>query len=274
MPRKRQSTSGFAEADPNCFQRTMPTSRQTVSEAFYREARRILEDQHVVASVEEQERLIDQLSESERRRKAVAYLWSKNRKADDIIGLIQVARDSGDMDEAVWRSFLAAHFGRASTEPPQIHSASQLLCAFGTDPVWTWQRVSSKPLAFRKWLADHGSDLQTLTFGNHRKYESKQPDHIWAVVDSFLDLARKFGSPTGLVTIDPIEPSATDARFDLLYRRLSALWHFGRTGRFDFLVLLIDLGLISAEPTSCYLQGERGHWKERNAFGESIPPAS
>ncbi len=258
MPRKRQSASGFAEADLNCGQRTMPTSRQTVSEAFYRKARRILEDQHVVASVEEQERLIDQLSESERRRKAVAYLWSKNRKADDIIGLIQVARDSGDLDEAVWRSFLAAHFGRASTEPPQIHSASQLLCAFGTDPVWTWQRVSSKPLAFRKWLADRASDLKTLTFGNHRKYESKQPGDIWAVVNSFIDLAREFRSPKGLVTIDLPEPTVAGASFDLLYRRFSAVWRFGRTGAFDFLVLLIDLGFVSAEPSSCYLRGATG----------------
>jgi Alpha-glutamyl/putrescinyl thymine pyrophosphorylase clade 3 len=258
MLRKRQAVSCFSEAEPNVGQRKMPTSRQTISETIYRKARQILKDQHAVASVEEQERLIDQLSESARRRKAVAHLWSKNRKADDIIGLIRVALDSADLDEAVWRSFLAAHFGRASTDPPQIHSASRLLCGFGSEPVWTWQRISSKPLAFRKWLADHASDLQTLSYGNHRKYESKQPGDIWEVVNSFIDLASKFGSPKGLVTIDLPEPTVAGARFDQLYRRFSALWKFGRTGAFDFLVLLIDLGFVSAEPASCYLRGATG----------------
>jgi len=33
---------------------------------------------------------------------------------------------------------------------------------------------------------------------------------------------------------------------------------FGRTGRFDFLALLLDLQLVSAEPASCYLRGSTG----------------
>ena len=58
-----------------------------------------------------------------------------------------------------------------------------------------------------------------------------------------------------LITVDEVEPSD---EFDILYRRLRLVTRFGRTGRFDFLVLLLDLGLISAEPRSCYLRGATG----------------
>ncbi len=187
----------------------------------------------------------------------VARRWTKNRETNDIIALIQTARDSGDRDEAIWRSFLAAHFGRASADPHDAHSASAFLCAFGEEPYWTWQRVHDDPGNLRTWLANHAADLQSLSYGNHRKYESKWPDDIWAVVESFVTLAERSGGPMKLVTLDGHKGDVA-MQFDALYRRLSPLWRFGRTGRFDFLVLMIDLRLISAEPSSCYLHGATG----------------
>ena len=44
----------------------------------------------------------------------------------------------------------------------------------------------------------------------------------------------------------------------MLYKRLKPIKRFGRTGRFDFLALLLDLHLISSEPVSCYLKGATG----------------
>jgi len=228
----------------------------------------LLKDQRAVASFEEQGRLIDHLSRALRQRKAAAHLWSKNRRADDIIGLIQVARDSGDLDEAVWRCFLAAHFGRASADTEHTHSASDFLCAFGGEPYWTWQRVCNAPESLRTWLSSHALELQSLSYGNHRKYESKQPRDIWAVVESFLTLAQESGGPMKLFTVDMGDRAATQ-QFDVLYHRLSPLRRFGRTGRFDFLALMIDLRLMSAEPVTCYLRGATGPLKgARRLWGE------
>jgi hypothetical protein len=67
-------------------------------------------------------------------------------------------------------------------------------------------------------------------------------------------LAQEQGGPLALFKTDPKDAAKG---FDELYRRLS-LWRFGRTARFDFIVLLSDLKLISLEPTSCYLEGSTG----------------
>jgi hypothetical protein len=225
---------------------------------FAAKAHRVLEDQNAVASFEERTRLIAWLSKSLRQRKAVVYQWSKNRKEDDIIGLIQLSREAGDLDEAIWRCFLAAHFGRASADEGQRHSASDFLFGFGGEPYWTWERVCQSMDPLWAWLSSHAADLQSLSYGNHRKFESKQPGDVFEVIRSFLTLAKEHGGPAKLVTVD-----AGDAtqRFDLLYRRLSRLWRFRRTGCFDFLALMIDLGLVSAEPGSCYLRGATGPLK-------------
>lgn len=223
---------------------------------FSKNVRGVLANQHAVAPVDEQNSFIEHLSRSIRLRGIASKRWSKIQCTDDIIGLIQIARASNDLDEAIWRSFLAAHFGRASADESQTHSASTFLCAFGPEPYWTWKRVRKNAPSLRNWLSKHAADLQTLAYGNHRKYESKQAEDIWKVIESFLTLAEKNGGPLGLVAIDPTIKSSE--QFDLLYRRLKAVFRFGRTGRFDFLVLLLDLSLISAEPASTYLRGATG----------------
>jgi hypothetical protein len=243
-------------------------SRKEVPQEFAQRVLRVLAEQDVVVSFDEQKRFIEQLWKSDRQRIVIAQRWSRNRQSDDIIGLIQMARVSGDLDEAVWRCFLAVHFGRASANDERILSASKFLCAFGAEPFWTWQRVCGAPEALRRWLSEHVVNLKSLSYGNHRKYESKRPKAIWAVMESFVTLAQEHGGPLELFTIDPKDAAKG---FDLLYRRLSSLRQFGRTGRFDFLVLLSDLKLITVEPALCYLEGStgplsgaRGLWGKRS----------
>ena len=256
--RKRLAVTCLKESASDYGNASFPDAGTATDDDFAVKLSSVLKDQRAIASLEEQGRLIDHLFRALRQRKAVAHLWSKNRKSDDIIGLIQVARDAGDLDEAIWRCFLAAHFGRASADADQVHSASDLLCAFRAEPYWTWQRVSDAPDFFRNWLADHAADLHSLAYGNHRKYESKWPGDIWAVVESFLTLAQESGGPAKLMTSDEGDGAA---QFDVLYRSLSGLRRFGRTGRFDFLALMFDLRLISADPASCYLRGATGPLK-------------
>jgi len=183
---------------------------------------------------------------------------------DDIYSLIQAAVESGDLDEAFWRAFIAAHLGRTSAnpeKPAEVISATWLLCDFGSMPVWTWKRFSTDPEAFQVWLLEssRSGNLNKLRFGNHRKYESKKPRTLWKVIESFYALVQDDygGRPSDLFNCDD-EAATPEARFRLLYDRLKPLKRFGRTARFDLLCLLLDLGLINTQPDCCCLKGATG----------------
>lgn len=256
--RKRKPPYCDPTGDDGCAPKPSSPPAKTAKAIDEQSVFRVLKQQGVVASKQEQCRFVEFIDRSTRHRKLVKQRWAKNKlKDDDILRLIQIARDDGDLDEAIWRSFLAAHFGRSSANAAiagQIESAAILLCGFGSEPKWAWNKVVARPKRFRNWLYDHSDDLTSLSFGNHRKYESHKPDLLWVVFESFFDMANDYGGPAGIVAVD----ADCDDQFHMLYRRLSSLHQFGRTGRFDFLVMLLDLGLISAEPQSCYLRGATG----------------
>jgi hypothetical protein len=207
-----------------------------------------------VALASERRRFADQLTEAIRFRKAVLKLWAQ-LPDDDIISLIKKARDNGNLNEAIWRIFLAAHFGRSSARgEQQIQSASRTLCAFRSTPFWTWKRISKNPEAFEEWLFSCRDELASLRFGNHRKYESPRPELILETIESFVSLVGEYGSPKKLLGLEGDELDG----FDVLYKRFRPIKRFGRTGYFDFLVLLLDIELISVEPQRCYLRGATG----------------
>lgn len=209
------------------------------------------------------DRFVAELARCIRKHRAfVRRLSAKKYLPDDIYSLIQQAVESGNRDEALWQAFLAAHFGRTSADddkPERFASAARLLCAFGPDPFWAWNRLTADPNALREWLLDNHVHLRELGFGNHRKYESKHPLALWAVVESFLSLVRKYGGrPSALFDCGEQSTMSPGERFEVLYERLRPVERLGRTGRFDFLSLLIDLGMIDAEPDRCYLKGATG----------------
>jgi Alpha-glutamyl/putrescinyl thymine pyrophosphorylase clade 3 len=260
MPQKTQAAPGSSEAQSDCGRGDTLPSHDEADPGFVGNVLDALNPQGVVVSLEEQKRFAGELFRSIRQRKAQALKWVRNRRNDDIIGLIQIARESGDLNETVWRCFLAVHFGRMSADGDEatIQSASKLLCAFRDEPYWTWQRVSTNRESLRTWLIQHRSELQTLAYGNHRKMEAKKPEIIWSVLESFLACADEFGGASGIISFD-LPPQSDKAEvFDTLLKRLSSLWRFGRLGAFDFLGLLIDLKMLSADPVSCYLHGATG----------------
>ena len=247
MPtRKRKPRFCTEEADSGCGAGASTDRKKKSTRS--RKINRVLDGQNVIVDQDEQDRFVEFLERSVRQREVVLQLWAR-LPDNDIISLICAARDADDLDEAIWRSFLAAHFGRPSARPKkknQVESASMLLCGFGATPKWTWNKVQKNWKSLRDWLYDHEDDLQSLSFGNHRKYDSQKPDLLWEVIESFIYLADE------------------DDPFHTLYRRSSKLHRFGRTGRFDFLVMLLDLGLITAEPKSCYLRGATV-WSKKSA---------
>jgi Alpha-glutamyl/putrescinyl thymine pyrophosphorylase clade 3 len=143
-------------------------------------------------------------------------------------------------------------------DPGEAGSASQLLCGFGSNPQWTWSRVSSDPRTFERWLNAHAGKVKTLSFGNHRKFESKRPAILFRVVESFQEWVMDNGASPSEAFNRPANVSQ-QAWFDALFHGLSKnVYRFRRTGAFDFLCLLADLGLAEVRAGSCYLGGSTG----------------
>ena len=90
----------------------------------------------------------------------------------DILRLIAEAQQAGDYDEAIWRGFLAGHFGRASADPLQqiqVESAGLFLCGFGQRPMWTWAHVSTDLDALRDWLLHHRTDRKSTRLNSSHR---------------------------------------------------------------------------------------------------------
>jgi hypothetical protein len=196
-----------------------------------------------------------------------AMRWEKllkvaNRLPEtDILFWIQESASRGDVDEALWRGFVAGHFGRTSAEGGEIFgSSAKFLMGFGRQPHWTWERVSSNPESFKEWLFEHKDELRSLSYGNHRKYESQKPDILYRVFRTFLDwTAQNGGSPTLAFRTDVDE--SPESKFRLLYKSLRSIFRLGRTGAFDLLCLIGRMGLLPVLPDSCYLRGSTGPLK-------------
>ena len=131
----------------------------------------------------------------------------------DILRFIKEAHDSDAIDEALWRVFLAAHFGRPSASTlDEVNSAGRFLCTFGQRPTWTWTYVTANSSAFIDQLYAHEVELRTLRFGNHRKYYSQQPDALEIEMRIFQRgcLSRRVESlPARLLRIAALEADRT-----------------------------------------------------------------
>ena len=216
-----------------------------------------------------------ELDNSERRRSEWLRLLQspENLSETDILKWLGESQQSGDLDEAFWRAFLAVHFGRPSAnakKDKEIESAGQLLCGFGTTPVWTWCRISEDPATFRDWFLTHQDDLAQLRFGNHRKFEAKKAIKMSEVIDDFVKWVYQFGcTPCAAFVVE--DSDTPERKFNALFNRLKVK-RFGRTGRFDMLCLLGDMGLLPIKPGSCYLEGSTGPLHgAKNLWGE-LPP--
>jgi len=175
----------------------------------------------------------------------------------DIVFWIRDAADQGDMAEALWRAFLAGHFGRPSANESGTQSAARLLTAFGERPYWTWARVSSDRESLKAWLIDHCGEVRSLRFGNHRKYESTQPQQVFRIISSFLDWVERNGG-TPAAAFEGASQGSPAEGFDRLFRSLREISHFGRTGTFDLLCLIGGMGILPVRPGSCYLLNSTG----------------
>ncbi len=178
----------------------------------------------------------------------------------DIAGFIADVKAS-DADEALWRAFLATHFGRLSADnPKQRDSAGRFLCGFTDEPVWTWKRVSTNLDHLAVWLHDHADEIRGLAFGNHRKFESKKPWGLYDLIASFVSwVEANGGSPAA--AFDIADATSPKTRYKVLYHKLQGartLSRFGPLARFDLLDLIGTMGIMEVEADSCHVADSSG----------------
>lgn len=121
--------------------------------------------------------------------------------------------------------------------------------------VLSWRGMTSR------WLRAHASELQSLKFGNHRKYESRKPGDLQDILASFVGWVQKYGRGRLREAFSACDASP-EVRFDRLFRRLTAgpykVVRFGRTGAFDLLNFMADFELVDVRPGSPYIAGATG----------------
>jgi hypothetical protein len=170
----------------------------------------------------------------------------------------------GDVDEAFWLTFLATHCGRHLKDGWQL--ARDLYSGYGGVGIWTWSRISTHLADFHKWMVKEypamTSDGVNRRFGNHRKYETLRPDSARGTSRVIQSYVAWVGANRGhgLLVDEARQAVGPDPRavFDHLYRSMKVVTSFGRTGRFDFLAMVGNLGLTNIVPGSPYLEGATG----------------
>ena len=181
---------------------------------------------------------------------------------DPIRGALHFLR-SGELDEAVWLTFIQTHFGKNEADGWKL--AGNVYGSFGDGPAWTFAEYGNTPHAFEAMLANNADALADRAtagaFSNHRKYESRKPGKIsevfrtfyaWHTAQgSFEDKIRSIHSQVGQ------EPGAA---FDAFYNSMVDVSRFGggRLGRFDLLTMIGKLQLAPITPPSVYLIGASG----------------
>lgn len=172
--------------------------------------------------------------------------------------IVELARTN--VEEALWLTFLVTLCGPRGKRD-RWESVKGLYGAFGMGIPWSWSTIRANPGALRRWLRDHRSDVRRLRFGNHRKYETHDPEKRNStadVVESYVQWVEKEGQGRqAAIFEEATRGRSPEAAFDELYRQIRVT-RFGRTARFDWLCLVGALRIYALEPGQCYLRGASG----------------
>lgn len=171
---------------------------------------------------------------------------------------------NGNFDEACWLIFLATHFGKNKETGWRL--LKDFYGAFQAEPFWTWQRIAADPGAITQWMTqNYGlfvNDGIRRKFGNHRKYESINPSKKRStdkVIQSYV--AWVGAGLSHEAKIDSLAANLNGDRkqlFRRLYDSMRTVLSFGRTGKFDYLTTLSNLGIAEIVADSAYMDGATG----------------
>lgn len=163
---------------------------------------------------------------------------------------------NGEVDEAAWLVFLMTHFAR-----PADTGWLRLRQIYGKlgQGIWAWNIVSADPQSFVDWLSQNWTAIGGK-FGNHRKYESLDPDSNRAfgkVLASYLNWVGSQGHVTFLAEAIRSAGNEPSTIFDFLYENMTVL-SFGRLAKFDYLALLGRYGIAPIHAGKAYFRGATG----------------
>ena len=151
--------------------------------------------------------------------------------------------------------------------------------AYGSGNHWTWARISNNPNDFTSWLSLNYrtllSDGIARKFGNHRKYESYNPNShrsLFTVFESYVDWVGINKSHISLLkNAEQNVGNNPEDLFGYLYDSMSKVLSFGRTAKFDYLTMLFKLGIANIYPRIAYIRGSTGPRRGANLlFGGNI----
>lgn len=233
-----------------------------------------------IVAAENRTSFIEQVVESERRRRFVRQLATLDLsplRADptsvlfDPLKAAVIRQRMGQVDEAFWMVFLFVQFGRSRNGGWRY--TRDVYGRLGS-ALWDWRSVAADPGGFATWLVENASAIRANGqggFGNHRKYERLET--TGEVVESYVAWVGPEGSHA--VRFAPDGAGGGDPRraFAHLYASMAGITRFGRTARFDYLTTVGRLGLAEIEPDRPYLGGATGPLKgARLLFGSTASP--
>lgn len=218
-----------------------------------------------LATRESQARLAEKLFNSEKKLRALSmrkFAGSTDPSRKDFHPLKAIVElfEGGNRDEAIFLGFLVTHFGWDARSVRLRDSVRLFYGKFGKGR-WDWKTLRQDPGAVEDWMRANPGKVKRMRFGNHRKYETNNPDSrvgTPAVIQSFSNWVNQTarGSPYQALRA-AAKGKTPELAFDNAYRRISVI-RFGRTAKFDFLCLLGNLGILEISPPHCYLAGSSG----------------
>ncbi|MDT4831737.1 Alpha-glutamyl/putrescinyl thymine pyrophosphorylase clade 3 [compost metagenome] len=121
-----------------------------------------------------------------------------------------------------------------------------------------------------EWLEQNYQEFahRGYRFGNHRKYETMNPakrSFTGLVLRSYVNWVISSQSHVGLFR-RAVEHNDGNPRlaFRQLYKSMSAVFRFGRTGRFDYLTMIAKVGIADIEADSTYMGNATGPYDGAN----------
>lgn len=181
---------------------------------------------------------------------------------DPVRGSLYYQRN-GQLDEAVWLTFVLTHFGKHAADGWKL--AANVYGSFGAGPVRTFAQYAADPAGFVNMLDENSGRLADAkisgSFSNHRKFQSKKPQAIGKTFRTYHEWQTEFGSfRDRMIATHASVGQEPHAAFDALYKSMKGVYGFGggRLGRFDFLTMLGKLQLAPIAPGSVYLDKATG----------------
>ncbi|MBL3576250.1 hypothetical protein JMK10_20320 [Rhodovulum sulfidophilum] len=172
-------------------------------------------------------------------------------------------QSNGQLDEAVWLTFVLTHFGKHAVDEWKL--AANVYGSFGVGPVWSFAQYAADPAGFENMLAANSGRLADAgisgSFSNHRKFQSKKPQALAKTFRTYYEWQTESGSfRDRIIATHANVGQEPQAAFDALYRSMKGVFGFGggRLGRFDFLTMLGKLQLAPIAPGSVYLDKATG----------------